>query len=352
MSRVLGLTIVSLLSLASLALPTLAAPQTPDVIGRCLPSVSQAEGNQGSGRATILSSTCALADVADLAVGISDAPDPTSPDTNLTYAITAQNLGPSPAADATPTDVLPAGTTFVSFSAPAGWACTFPEIGTSGTLTCAIGTFPVSSATFTVVVHVAPSVAFGTTLHNTVTFSSATADPSMANNSATADTTVGPSTATPTPTSTGTPTPTATPTASVTPTGGVPTVAATSTATVTATATVTSTPTPFTVKTSKDDTDKAERQTDLHQIQQDHTNQAGRDDYHTEGGIVEVGMNGNQPYAVIGTRDGPVTVLLNCEPGCPAIQVGDYVQVDGVKETEQRFEAENITVTRDGRAVH
>src|SRR5438874_2641843 len=101
MSRVPGLAIVTLLSLASLALPTLAAPQRPDVIGPCLPSVSQAEGNPESGHLTVLTTNCALADSADLAVGISDAPDPTSPATNLTYTITARNLGPSSAADAT-----------------------------------------------------------------------------------------------------------------------------------------------------------------------------------------------------------------------------------------------------------
>jgi uncharacterized repeat protein (TIGR01451 family) len=296
----------------------------------------------------VLTSNCAQADAADLAVGIAGAPDPTSPNTNLTYTITAQNLGPSPATDATLTDALPVGTTFVSFGAPAGWTCTFPEIGTSGTLTCTISTLPVSSATFTVLVHVAPSVPFGTTLHNTVTFSSVTADPSTANNSANADTTVGPSTATPTPTSTSTPTPTSTPTATATPTGTLQTATATLlvTATVTLTPTPSQTPTPFAIKPNVDDTDKAARQTDLHQIQQDHTNQAGRDDYHTEGGVMEVGMIGTQAYAVIGTRDGPVTVLLNCESGCPSVHVGDYIEIEGVKENEQLFEAEEVTVSR------
>ena len=72
--------------------------------------------------------------------------------------------------DATPADVaalesniraMPevTGTTFVSLAAPAGWTCTAPAVGASGTVSCTIPTLAVGNASFTLVVHVPPSAA-------------------------------------------------------------------------------------------------------------------------------------------------------------------------------------------------
>lgn len=128
---------------------------------------------------------------ADLSVTMSDTPDPVLVGTDLAYAINIVNGGPLTATNASWTDTLPATTTFVSLQAPAGWVCTSPAIGATGTVSCSNPSFPISSAGFTLTVHVAPGLAPGTVLSNTATVSSSTADQNPTNNSGTATTTVG-----------------------------------------------------------------------------------------------------------------------------------------------------------------
>src|SRR5205085_1985715 len=114
---------------------------------------------------------------ADLSTTNVDSPDPVNAGTNLTYTITVTNAGPSSAATAQLSDTLPAGTTFVSLSTPAGWSCSSPAIGSGGTILCNNPSFAVGSAAFTLIVQVNSSVAAGTVLTDTATASSATADP-------------------------------------------------------------------------------------------------------------------------------------------------------------------------------
>ena len=73
----------------------------------------------------------------DLALTMSDAPDPLQAGANITYTISVQNLGPNAAANVTLTDAVPANTTFVSFSAPAGWSVSAPAVGGTGTVSSA-----------------------------------------------------------------------------------------------------------------------------------------------------------------------------------------------------------------------
>jgi hypothetical protein len=127
---------------------------------------------------------------ADVGITKTDSPDPVNAGTNLTYVITASNSGPDPAANANWTDTLPAGTTFVSLTAAAGWSCTTPAIGAGGTVTCNIASFAVGSAGFSMIVNVDAAVAAGTVLTNTATITSTTADPVSGNNSSTTTTTV------------------------------------------------------------------------------------------------------------------------------------------------------------------
>lgn len=127
---------------------------------------------------------------ADLSITKTDSPDPVTAGTNLTYTIDVANAGPDAAANASWSDTLPAGTTFVSLSPVAGWACTTPAVGSGGTVSCSNPAFAVGSANFSLVVAVAPSTAAGTVLSNTATVTSTTADPTPGNNSATATTTV------------------------------------------------------------------------------------------------------------------------------------------------------------------
>ncbi len=136
----------------------------------------------------------------DLSVTKTDAPDPVSAGSNITYTIT---LGNAPqaltAANVEVEDILPAGTTFVSATAPAGWTATTPPVGGTGTVTFTIAAVTAdSSHVFTIVVNVNPATPGGTIISNTATATTTTAETNTANNTDTETTTVA-AAATPTP---------------------------------------------------------------------------------------------------------------------------------------------------------
>jgi len=130
-----------------------------------------------------------IAVASDLSVTKSASPDPVVAGTDLTYTITVTNAGPSNAPNATLSDPLPAGTTFVSLPPVAGWSCTPPAVGSAGTVSCTAASFTVGSAVFTLTVAVLPSTT-GPSLSNTVTVGSAASDPDGTNNSAQVSTAV------------------------------------------------------------------------------------------------------------------------------------------------------------------
>jgi len=113
---------------------------------------------------------------------------------NLSYTIGIANNGPNTAFDATITDLLPAGTTFVSLAQNSGptASCIAPQPNFGGTVQCSFATSMTSgtSATFTLVVNVANSVANGSTITNTATVASDSFDPNPANDSASSSATV------------------------------------------------------------------------------------------------------------------------------------------------------------------
>ncbi len=74
--------------------------------------------------------------VTDLSITKTDSPDPVIAGANLTYAIAVTNSGPTTATNVTMSDPLPSGTTFQSITAPPGWTCTTPAVGTNGTVSC------------------------------------------------------------------------------------------------------------------------------------------------------------------------------------------------------------------------
>ena len=87
------------------------------------------------------------------------------------------------------TDNVPANTTFVSATSPAGWTTSAPAVGGTGTIT--FSKDPVANgetADFTVVVNVDLATLSGTVITNTVDATSDTFDPDTANNTATATT--------------------------------------------------------------------------------------------------------------------------------------------------------------------
>ena len=120
-----------------------------------------------------------------------DAPDPVTAGTNLTYTFQLQNVGPTAAPNASVTDVLPAGTTFVSATPPAGWSCVTPPVGSGGTVRCSTASFPSATvALFTLVARVDSTVPNGAVLTNTVTATSGGTEPTPADNTLAMTTTV------------------------------------------------------------------------------------------------------------------------------------------------------------------
>jgi uncharacterized repeat protein (TIGR01451 family) len=122
-------------------------------------------------------------DVASANLAISKTgPGTATAGTNLAYTITVTNNGPAAATGVTVTDVLPAGSSFVS-STPSQGSCS----GTS-TVTCSLGGLANgASATIALTIQ-APSS--GPSVTNTATVTAVEADPTPANNTAGATTTL------------------------------------------------------------------------------------------------------------------------------------------------------------------
>jgi uncharacterized repeat protein (TIGR01451 family) len=128
---------------------------------------------------------------ADLSVTNDDSPDPVSIGQNLTYTITVTNNGPSDAQSVQLTESVPTNTTFVSFTAPAGWTPSTPGVGGTGAVTATRPTLAASAtAVFTLVVKVDLSTPHNTVLSNTASVSTTTTDLVSGNNSDTETTTV------------------------------------------------------------------------------------------------------------------------------------------------------------------
>jgi uncharacterized repeat protein (TIGR01451 family) len=134
---------------------------------------------QASATVTVLS--------ADLAMALTDSPDPVTAGSQLSYTATVSNGGPAIAQDVSFALPLPAGTSYVSATPSAGGTCTNVS---PVTCTWAGATAPMADRSATIVVLVAANVANGTNLSATATASSATTDPNAANNAATATTAV------------------------------------------------------------------------------------------------------------------------------------------------------------------
>lgn len=154
-----------------------------------LSSVTDPSSSNNSASANV---TVALANQADLSISKAVTPNPILAGNNLTYTLTLTNSGPSSATLVQATDSLPAQTTFVSAgAAPAGFACSTPSVGGTGTISCTNSLFTAStSGTYSFIVNVAAGTTPGTVISNTASISSTTTDPNSANNSAAAATTV------------------------------------------------------------------------------------------------------------------------------------------------------------------
>jgi uncharacterized repeat protein (TIGR01451 family) len=184
------------------AIATLAAGATAEFFVSTTINADAADGSLAINTAGVASATTdpdpadnassvssTVATEADLQVTKTDSPDPVVPGENLEYSITLTNSGPSDAQNVLLSDVIPTGTSAISFGQTSGPASSLAFDGTSFTAT--IGTLPAGeTATFTMVVNVDPASSGGGTITNTVNVTSATTDPDLGNNTGTETTAV------------------------------------------------------------------------------------------------------------------------------------------------------------------
>ncbi len=135
--------------------------------------------NQAFGASSSLATdVVATAGQADLALTTTVTPATVIAGNDITYTQTVTNNGPSASSNVSFTQPIPASTTFVSVSAPAGWSCTV-----TASVTCTDSSLAASaSADIILVVNVAPTVATGTITASPTVSSSSTTDPNSANN--------------------------------------------------------------------------------------------------------------------------------------------------------------------------
>jgi uncharacterized repeat protein (TIGR01451 family) len=110
----------------------------------------------------------------------------------------------------------------------------------------------------------------------------------------------------------------------------------------------------------EDEDDDPPRLTEEERQQRERTNASSLDDERTEGNVIAVQCASGTPrqpmvyfddgedvpYPIIVNRDGPQKVRLFYETKaqCRSITVGSYLEVSGVKQTEQLFDADAVTI--------
>ncbi|MBL0213438.1 MAG: OmpA family protein [Myxococcales bacterium] len=120
---------------------------------------------------------------ADIAITLSDSPDPAATSAPLTYTLAITNFGPQAASTVSAVFGVPASTTFVSATGT-GWTCTLA----GATVTCTRAVLAAGAAPQISIVVTAPAAP--TVLSTTATVSAATADPDLTNNSSSQTTTI------------------------------------------------------------------------------------------------------------------------------------------------------------------
>ncbi|MGB8987670.1 MAG: DUF11 domain-containing protein, partial [Candidatus Sulfotelmatobacter sp.] len=135
----------------------------------------------------IATDVVALATQSDLIVTNTATPTSVAAGSSITYTQSVTNNGPAAATTVSFTQSTPPNTTFQSITTPAGWTCTTPAVGATGTITCTVGTLALNAtAGFTLVLQVNAATASGTNIADTATAASSNIVPSLTSNTATA----------------------------------------------------------------------------------------------------------------------------------------------------------------------
>jgi uncharacterized repeat protein (TIGR01451 family) len=147
-------------------------------------AVTDSNSSNNSATANV---TVAAASQADMAVTMSDSPNPVLAGANIAYTAVVTNNGPATATTVTAVDTIPANTTFSSDTIPSGWTC----VVNATTVSCSNPSMAANaSSTFTFIFTVTAGTAPGTVIVNSITVGSAVTDPTSSNNTATTNTTV------------------------------------------------------------------------------------------------------------------------------------------------------------------
>ncbi|SIO39188.1 Putative Ig domain-containing protein [Bradyrhizobium erythrophlei] len=159
----------------SMAAATGAITGTPNVTSSATTyTVTVTDANSGTAMASFSLTVAAPTPV--LAVAASGSPASVVPGNDITYSI-ALTVSTGTATNASLSDPLPAGLTFVSASetGPGGaWTCTTPAVGAAGTVTCSIASAAPGTYNFTIVARIATGTPPGP-LTNTATASASNA---------------------------------------------------------------------------------------------------------------------------------------------------------------------------------
>ena len=137
-------------------------------------------GDANGANNTATTSTAVNVPAPDLSLALTDSPDPVDVGSNVTYTATVTNAGPATATNVTLTYTLQANVTLISATTNSG-ACA----NANGTVTCTFASLAAGNQAATIIVRPGAAGALDATM--TLNFAS---DPNMANNSATASTTV------------------------------------------------------------------------------------------------------------------------------------------------------------------
>jgi uncharacterized repeat protein (TIGR01451 family) len=156
--------------------PSTGGPITTSVTVAADTPDSDLTNNDASATTTVLTP-------ADLAIAITDGPDPVAAGGALGYTITVSNSGPGAATNVSVLDSLPSGVAFVSASGT-GWSCS----ANGQDVTCLDAALAVSGSSTITLAVTAPTS--GGTVSNTASVSAMTPDSNASNNAATTSTTV------------------------------------------------------------------------------------------------------------------------------------------------------------------